>query len=114
MSTSTPTISTRVVTSGVSAPLGATFRPDGVNFSVFSKHATRMELLLFDEETATHPARAIPLDPDEHRTYHYWHIFVPDLQPGQGYAYRAQDLSPRSADFGSTPRRCSSTPTVSP
>jgi isoamylase len=74
---------------GASAPLGATVRPGGVNFSIFSKNATLVELLLFDNVKATQPARVIPLDADEHRTYHYWHTFVPDLQPGQVYAYRA-------------------------
>jgi glycogen operon protein len=74
---------------GASAPLGATFRPGGINFSVFSKDAAMMELLLFDDGNATQPARVIPLGGDEHRTYHYWHVFVPDLQPGQVYAYRA-------------------------
>jgi isoamylase len=83
------TKSIRGVISGASAPLGATVRPDGVNFSVFSKHATLMELLLFDDENATQPSKVIPLDANEHRTYHYWHVFVPDLQPGQVYAYRA-------------------------
>jgi len=82
-------MSSRVVTSGTPAPLGATVRPGGVNFSVFSKHAAMIELLLFDDENATQPARIIPLDADEHRTYHYWHVFVPDLRPGQVYAYRA-------------------------
>jgi isoamylase len=89
MSTITSTKSTRAVISGASAPLGATVRPGGVNFSVFSKDAVLMELLLFDHENATQPARVIPLDADEHRTYHYWHAFVPGLQPGQVYAYRA-------------------------
>jgi isoamylase len=89
MNTIRPTSSRRVVTSGVSAPLGATVRPEGVNFSVFSKGAAMMELLLFDDENATQPARIIPLGADKHRTYHYWHVFVPDLQPGQVYAYRA-------------------------
>jgi isoamylase len=83
------TKSSRAVTSGASAPIGATVRPGGVNFSVFSKHAALMELLLFDDANATQPARVIPLNADEHRTYHYWHVFVPDLQPGQVYAYRA-------------------------
>ena len=83
------TTSTRAVRSGVSAPLGATVLPDGVNFSVFSKHAVLLELLLFDDENAKQPARVIPLGADKHRTYHYWHVFVPDLQPGQVYAYRA-------------------------
>ena len=83
------TMSTRAVRSGVSAPLGATVLPDGVNFSVFSKHAVLLELLLFDDENAKQPARIIPLGADKHRTYHYWHVFVPDLRPGQVYAYRA-------------------------
>jgi isoamylase len=77
------------VTSGASAPLGATVRPSGVNFSVFSKHATLIELLLFDADNAAQPARVIPLDADRYRTYHYWHVFVPGLEPGQVYAYRA-------------------------
>ena len=81
-------MSTRDVTSGASAPLGATVLPDGVNFSVFSKHAVLLELLLFDDENATRPARIIPLD-SKHRTYHYWHVFVPGVRPGQVYAYRA-------------------------
>jgi glycogen operon protein len=81
-------MSTRVVTSGASAPLGATVHPGGVNFSVFSKSAV-VELLLFDDENATQPARVIPLDADKHRTHHYWHAFVPGLQRGQVYAYRA-------------------------
>jgi glycogen operon protein len=89
MSVSTPTMNTSAVMSGASAPLGATVRRGGVNFSVFSKHATLIELLLFNDETAAQPARVIPLDADEHRTYHYWHVFVPDLRPGQVYAYRA-------------------------
>ena len=83
------TMGNRLVTSGAPAPLGATVRRGGVNFSVFSKHAAMIELLLFNDENATQPAAIIPLDADEHRTYHYWHVFVPDLKPGQVYAYRA-------------------------
>jgi len=74
---------------GSSAPLGATVTDGGVNFSVFSKHAASIELLLFDDGNAGRPAKVIPLDPDRHRTYHYWHAFVPGLRPGQVYAYRA-------------------------
>ena len=72
------------VGSGASAPLGARVRAEGANFSVFSKHATRIELLLFDEVNAGEPARVIPLTPPRHRTYHYWHAFVPGIAPGQG------------------------------
>jgi glycogen operon protein len=74
---------------GTSAPLGATAQPAGVNFSVYSKNATLIELLLFDSPDAAGPSRVISLDPDQHRTYHYWHVFVPDLKPGQIYGFRA-------------------------
>src|SRR5262245_29239946 len=79
----------RAAEAGASAPLGATVLLSGVNFSVFSKNATAVELLLFENETATEPARVIPLDPASHRSYHYWHAFVPGLRAGQVYAYRA-------------------------
>ncbi|MFN8100824.1 MAG: glycogen debranching protein GlgX [Mycobacterium sp.] len=77
------------VARGEGAPLGATVRDGGVNFSVFSKDATRIDLLLFPDEQATEPDRVIRLDPHRHRTYHYWHVFVPGVGPGQVYAYRA-------------------------
>ncbi len=77
------------VTKGSSAPLGAAVTDSGVNFSVFSRSATRIELLLFDDVNVAKPARVIPLDANMHRSYHYWHAFVPDLKPGQIYAYRA-------------------------
>jgi glycogen operon protein len=74
---------------GQSYPLGATVYPDGVNFSVYSKNSTAIELLLFNHVADSEPARIISLDPNMNRTYHYWHVFVPDLTPGQLYAYRA-------------------------
>jgi len=77
------------VAPGDPAPLGATVREGGVNFSVFSKNARRVDLLLFADEQAVEPERVIILDPHRHRTYYYWHVFVPDLRPGQVYAYRA-------------------------
>jgi glycogen operon protein len=48
---------------GRSFPLGATVYPEGVNFSVFSKGATGVELLLFDTMDASRPDRVITLDP---------------------------------------------------
>lgn len=70
-------------------PLGTTLTDDGVNFSVFSAHAEAMHLLLFDSENAIAAGRVISLDPKLNRTGHYWHIEVPDIVPGQVYAYRA-------------------------
>ena len=64
-------------------------RPGGVNFSVFAKGAELVELLLFDSTHATRPRLTIALNPASHRTYHYWHAFVPNLEAGQVYAYRA-------------------------
>jgi glycogen operon protein len=74
---------------GRSSPLGATVTPDGVNFSVYSRSASQIEVLFFDREDDAHPARIIPIEPIS-RTYHYWHVFVPGVQPGQIYGYRVQ------------------------
>jgi isoamylase len=73
---------------GRAAPLGATVSSGGVNFSVFSRGASGVELLFFDREDDGRPTRVIPLDPAGNRTYHYWHVFVPGVQPGQMYGYR--------------------------
>lgn len=74
---------------GRSHPLGATVSCDGVNFCVYSKSSTSMELLLFDDVDAPSPSRIITLDPKLNRTNHYWHVFVPGMKAGQIYAYRA-------------------------
>jgi isoamylase len=73
---------------GASSPLGATVSREGVNFSVFSRNASRIELLLFDREDDAQPNKVIPIDPHRNRTYHYWHVFVPRLAAGQIYGYR--------------------------
>ena len=85
----TPRAAATRLGAGRSFPLGATIASGGVNFSVFSREATRVELLLFDDAAAAEPARVINLDRRKHRTYHYWHVFVPGTGAGQVYAYRA-------------------------
>ena len=82
-----------VESTGRSSPLGATVVPGGVNFSVFSRNASGVELLFFDREDDAQPARVITIDPVANRTYHYWHVFVPGVRPGQLYAYRVQGPS---------------------
>jgi isoamylase len=79
-----------VVIPGTSSPLGATPCREGVNFSVFSKHATGVELLLFDHVDDAKAARVVPIDSATNRTYHYWHAFVPGVAPGQLYGYRVE------------------------
>jgi isoamylase len=73
---------------GRSTPLGASAVPRGVNFSVYSRSASAVDLLLFDRDDDSRPSRIIPIDPVENRTYHYWHVFVPGLRQGQLYGYR--------------------------
>ena len=75
-------------TIGRSSPLGATVMDGGVNFSVYSRGGTGVELLLFDREDDARPSRAIYIDPATNRDYHYWHVFVPGVRPGQIYGYR--------------------------
>ncbi|MCS7034811.1 MAG: glycogen debranching protein GlgX [Phycisphaerae bacterium] len=70
-------------------PLGSTVTSKGVNFSVYSRHATLIELLLFDHVDAAEPSRLIILDPSKHRTHDFWHAFLPGIGVGQVYAFRA-------------------------
>jgi glycogen operon protein len=73
---------------GRSSPVGATVVDGGVNFSVFSRTATAVELVFFDRVEDAQPARVVRFDPGTNRTYHYWHAFVPRVRPGQIYGYR--------------------------
>jgi isoamylase len=63
-------------------PLGATWTGAGTNFSLFSEHAERVELCLFDDADAE-----TRVDLTE-RTAHHWHGFLPDVRPGRRYGYR--------------------------
>jgi isoamylase len=65
-------------------PLGATLTPAGVNFALASRHATAVDLLLFDDPTGD-PTDVLPVP---NRTRFVWHVFVPGLRPGQLYGYR--------------------------
>lgn len=73
---------------GNTSPLGATVCNGGVNFSVFARDCTGIELLLFDRAEDTKASRIITLLPRQNRTYHYWHTFIPDIGAGQLYGYR--------------------------
>jgi isoamylase len=80
-------------TTAGSSPLGATVCNSGVNFSIFSRNASAMELLFFDRHDDARPARVVAIDPLTNRTYSYWHVFVPGVQPGQIYGYRVHGPS---------------------
>jgi glycogen operon protein len=66
-------------------PLGTTWDGSGVNFAVYSDHATRIELCLFDSAEASHETVCIPLF---EQTDLAWHCYLPDVRPGQLYGYR--------------------------
>jgi glycogen operon protein len=70
---------------GRSYPLGAAWDGGGVNFALFSEHATKVELCLFDSAEATRESQRIV--PAEH-TDQVWHCYLPDALPGQLYGYR--------------------------
>ncbi|PIG90984.1 glycogen debranching protein GlgX [Gloeocapsopsis sp. IPPAS B-1203] len=78
-------------------PLGAIPDNNGVNFSIFSEHATSVELLLFDEHDDPAPIQIIELDPNVNKTFHFWHIYVKGLPSGMHYAYRIDGSPDRSA-----------------
>jgi isoamylase len=73
---------------GRAHPLGAIPDASGVNFSVFSRNATSVELLLFDAHDDREPAQTIKLDPAVNKTFFFWHVYVRELCPGAHYAYR--------------------------
>jgi glycogen operon protein len=70
---------------GKPSPLGATFDGSGVNFALFSEHATKVELCLFDSPAATSESARIPLP---EKTNQVWHGYLPEILPGQIYGYR--------------------------
>ena len=67
---------------GFPYPLGAEWDGEGVNFSIYSEHAEKVELCLFDNNLNE---TKITL---RQRTAFVWHIYIKDLKPGQKYAYR--------------------------
>ena len=66
-------------------PLGATWDGAGVNFAIFSEHATKVELCLFDKRKSTSESCRITLP---ERTDMVFHCYLPDVRPGQLYGYR--------------------------
>jgi len=70
---------------GYPYPLGATWMGNGVNFALFSEAATSVDLCLFDNIDARQENVRIPVT--EH-TDQVWHVFLPDVRPGQLYGFR--------------------------
>ena len=66
-------------------PLGATWDGEGVNFAIFSENATAVELCLFDGPDSDTDSARIRV---EEQTDQVWHVYLPELLPGQHYGYR--------------------------
>ncbi|HEX3946614.1 MAG TPA: glycogen debranching protein GlgX, partial [Acidimicrobiales bacterium] len=66
-------------------PLGATWDGEGVNFAIFSEHATAVELCLFDAPEDAEPAARVAMPEATDRV---WHAYLPDVRPGAFYGYR--------------------------
>jgi len=73
---------------GCPLPLGAYLRDDGAQFAIFTRHATQVWLLLFDQAEHEWPSRTIELNPEKHRTGDIWHVWVKGVRAGQLYGYR--------------------------
>jgi len=76
------------VRAGSPLPLGTQEVAGGVNFAVFSRHASRVRLELFDHPEHKVPGRIIDLDSARNRTGDVWHVWAAGIGPGQLYAYR--------------------------
>jgi glycogen operon protein len=81
-----PSVVPSTVWRGRPYPLGATWDGAGVNFALFSKHAERVELCLFEPKGRRELER-IEL---RERSDFIWHCYLPEARPGQLYAYRVQ------------------------
>jgi glycogen operon protein len=77
------------VEDGQPLPLGANMLRDGVNFAVFSRHATALTLALFENEKQDSACAEIVLSEARNRTGDVWHCFVPGIGAGACYLYRA-------------------------
>ena len=79
------------IQAGYPLPIGGTHQQgDGVNFVLFSRHATRVHLELYQHPDDSSPMRSIDLDPMRHRTGDIWHVWVRGIPVGQLYGYRIE------------------------
>src|SRR5688572_28886908 len=69
---------------GNAGPLGATWDGEGVNFALFSEHAEKVELCLFDAQGRCEIERIVLRE----CTDQVWHCYLPDARPGLTYGYR--------------------------
>lgn len=82
-------------------PAGATAGKDGTNFSLFSRHATTVQLLLYQKPDSIDPFQIIDLDPTENRTFYFWHVYVEGMSGEGKVSYTWRVDGPDYYDAGS-------------
>jgi len=87
-----------VVAPGTRLPMGATVTQGGVNFSIFSPHATRVELVLYRAAADAEPSFKVVLDPARNKTFAFWHVLIGNAEPGIYYTWRVD--GPHAPDRG--------------
>ena len=78
----------QAVRSGVPFPLGARPQGDGVNFAIFSRHATGVRPDLFANGADNAPTRSIVPDAARNKTGDIWHVWLAGISRGQLYGFR--------------------------
>ena len=87
---------------GIPYPLGATWDGAGVNFAIFSEHATKIELCLFDSPADSKESHCLIL-PEQ--TDMVWHGYVSGILPGQTYGFRVHGPWQPEAGFRFNPNK---------
>jgi isoamylase len=95
-----PAISAWAATEGSPIPLGASRAQTGYNFSIYSKYATRVTLLLYSASDIETPASIFPFDPLKNRTGRIWHASIPAsaVEKARYYGYSI-DGPPPDGDY---------------
>jgi len=98
----TPTCKTIPYTihAGHRYPVGATPMESGTNFCVFSRHATRMQLLLYKKPDSRQPFQTIELNPEINRTFFFWHVFIEGLTGKEKITYTWKADGPDNPEAG--------------
>lgn len=89
------------VTAGHRYPAGATTEKDGTNFSIFSRHATAVQLLLYLKPDSRSPFQVIDLDPVVNRSFFFWHVFIEGMSGEEKISYTWKVDGPDNVDPGS-------------
>ena len=89
------------ITNGHRYPSGATAGKDGTNFSIFSRHATAVQLLLYEKPDSSRPFQVIDLDPAVNRSFFFWHVFIEGMTGQENISYTWKVDGPDNIDPGS-------------